>query len=551
MIQIKAEDGQDSILLGKEHKEIIERMVERQNSFRKIQATTRNHVEYNLGDVVQKIEAPEVEETQLCRANDKASEVLRSSLDHRINLFEFIVGENEILQMRMVGKGRFKMKVNSIHIQAYGDVDNLDERKLFFRETFTTEEYYTYLGGEFFAQEYDKKTDGELSYLKKMLEQEVKVGVNMEYALKNNEILLVISKKTPHLGRFIKLGNIAALVIPHSQLRDFNIPSSSQSHWLRKESSNTVPPNSMQTNKFDQNRALQRRAMMELLNNFCPSSTATVGAIEGVGGLSIEDERQKLDNEIQAMQIDFYENMDRMKKELKDANEKLSMLRETKSELTKNLQIKENRVKEVRLKNLKFAENLKKFNEEKLKSLYSILERNLSELDIRKKDAESQASSLKEKKVKVKEDLAKEESRYQTLHAQDHALQVEANRLKDLKLKLKRQSDLLMAQNVTQNPEERLSYLCVVCRDKPRDVIYFPCKHFVECFSCSVKNSQVGKKCLVCPEIVEETESIRLSNTKSQSRKMQADFLSQHLILAESIQIQAIFVDSLRIFVLC
>ncbi len=49
-----------------------------------------------------------------------------------------------------------------------------------------------------------------------------------------------------------------------------------------------------------------------------------------------------------------------------------------------------------------------------------------------------------------------------------------------------------------ENQEDSVSALCIVCMDKARDIILFPCLHLALCCSCWEKHKQKIPCCLVC-----------------------------------------------------
>ena len=55
----------------------------------------------------------------------------------------------------------------------------------------------------------------------------------------------------------------------------------------------------------------------------------------------------------------------------------------------------------------------------------------------------------------------------------------------------------------TKNTEQALDE-CLVCSDKKRDTIFFPCAHISVCSSCSDR----VKKCLICKEYVDERRKV-------------------------------------------
>ena len=49
---------------------------------------------------------------------------------------------------------------------------------------------------------------------------------------------------------------------------------------------------------------------------------------------------------------------------------------------------------------------------------------------------------------------------------------------------------------------------CAVCFNKPKDVIFYPCKHISVCLECSNIIKETNNKCVICREDIEHSEKV-------------------------------------------
>ncbi len=88
---------------------------------------------------------------------------------------------------------------------------------------------------------------------------------------------------------------------------------------------------------------------------------------------------------------------------------------------------------------------------------------------------------------------------------------------KDLNDRMTLVNDLLAAQDgkspspptKTKDPER--NDLCVICMEKPRDLLIKPCNHFILCGDCGDNKSKVIKDCPICRQHITKRQTVILS----------------------------------------
>jgi hypothetical protein len=56
------------------------------------------------------------------------------------------------------------------------------------------------------------------------------------------------------------------------------------------------------------------------------------------------------------------------------------------------------------------------------------------------------------------------------------------------------------------NPENRTN--CAVCFNRPKDILFYPCKHLSVCSECSDIIRETNNKCVICREVIDHSEKI-------------------------------------------
>ena len=413
--------------------------------------------------------------------------------------------------------GRNKIKVFTFEIEKYEDIDKFTN--FFSKDVFTQEIFDNYLLGEFSVVPDDTKN---LNAYHKLVENiGDKIGINVNKGCNCNEALVVFTKNTKFLGKFL-YSKIGLLVLPYGTMFNEIVSHILESYYF-KEISTVINQNqnleSIDSNvkklsslKDDNLKILDIERIIEILEKTEYEKEKFMKFYE-------DSERllKKIKSEQDEERVKIMQNLEDIKKSTNDKENQFRKLSKTTDDLKKE------KDRELRTQEMWKFESVqeydRKMNDFKSKAILAFKKK---QHEIDESEMETRLKYQTLKKEKAEEDLKLNEKKKELERVKENASKAREAYLaamqkkKDIEKKEK-EKEKKGSDNILQSIRSLKHKICLKCNDNNKEVVYFPCFHMLYCKLChygtingtlAIDDNSEKKRCKVCRLEIEEVKIV-------------------------------------------
>jgi len=454
---------------------------------------------------------------------------IKNAKNSEIYKYQFNGPGFDRFEMVLVEKGLFKFKVSWFDFEDYVPLDKFSG---FINEYLDEKKYRTCLGGEFCLNENTQHAQLSLSTLLKNLSNGLSVLVNIETGMDTQEVLVLVSKDTNHIGQFLSpISHLAVLVLSQNALLkntciiDNEDLFKEKSCWLHGDDSEKDNKEIMFENKkgISENKYIEKFVNHPKLNELENKIYFEKIMKKHV----LQNEMKKLDNALKEKENSYEKFLSEKKLDIQASEKQLEELNWRKQKI-------ENEIKMVneKIENIKTSrESHVKEAREKFKAILDQEKINLNKKfnDFKKmKDAENQALLInyQEQEMNFRElvdEHQKLDEKIEEIHKKNKQITEEIEAQVTLNKQLEEKVNKLesefeeknfFAKIMEMSMKSNKETVCLICSQNRREIVNLPCKHLTLCSKCHYKivTSLSFKFCLVCKASVGRTMRIMFEN---------------------------------------
>lgn len=452
----------------------------------------------------------------------KLDEIQNARASESLN-FQFRGPDFERFEMILLVKGLFNFKVSWFDFEDYLPLDNYSG---FINENLTEQNYKIYLGGEFFLTEYTQDAQLNLSILLKNLSCGTIVAVNAEKGIKENtqEILIVVSKDTQHIGQFLsKYSHLAVLVLSRNVLQkntyiiDNEDMFKEESCWLQVDESEKDARDVIFEGRLEnkgENKYIEKFVNQPAINE----QENKMHFDKILRKHVLQNELRKLEKALKEKENSYDKFLAEKKSDINNSEKQLQGLVHQRerleadcNEITEKFNnIKLNRESYVKTFRQNFKQQLddeknrlnKAFNDFKRTKdmLNQVVLNNFQESEMTLRELQDEHLKLDEKN----EEIHKKKKQLR----EEIEIQITLNRQleeKVSKIESEFEEKNFFAKIMDLSMKSNKETVCLICNQNRRDMVNLPCKHLTVCSKCfnKIMIPLSFKFCLVCKASVE------------------------------------------------